>query len=120
MININANKDNQILIKAIATYPYYLFVFTQPNCVEYKEILSAETDCTDNVFNINTDIPMGVYELNIYGQSDYVNTVQENAEYITTLSASVYNPANICWSDLELTDEFNYPLQDQNFKDLQR
>lgn len=120
MININANKNNDVYLQSIATYPYYLFVFSQQGCTEYKEILSAETDCTDNVFNVNVDIPMGVYDLNIYGQSDYANTTQELAEYIQTYTCSVYNPENICWSNLELTDEFNYPLQNEDDIDLQR
>lgn len=120
MYTINANMDNSILLQGIATYPYYLFVFSQSDCADYKEIIVAETDCDAGVFNINVDIPMGVYNLDVYGQSDYANLSQELAEYIQTYTCSVYNPENICWATGVLTDEFNYPLQDQDLNDLLR
>ena len=120
MITINANMNNDVFMKGIPTYSYYLFVWTQGNCTEYSEIYTAESDCADGVFNINVNIPMGAYELNVYGQEDYSNTLPQNAEYISTLSCTVYNPENICWPNGVLTDEFNYPLQDENLEDLQR
>lgn len=120
MITINANMNNKVFLQGIATYPYYLFVFTQGNCIEYVEAITPETNCADGVFEINVNLPMGTYQLNVYGQIDYSNTLPELAEYVTTESCVVYNPEKICWANGVLTDEFNYPLQDENLNDLLR
>ena len=113
-----ANFDTTILLQGIASYPYYLCVFRQPNCVDYSDVVANEDDCTDGVVTFNVSYPMGVYEVDIYGQSDYSNLSTQMATFIRTEPIRVYNPEKICWASGVLTDEFNYPLDDENEENL--
>lgn len=118
MLTLYANTDNQIVLQGIASYPYYLLVFTQPKCVELSNVVASVSDCNDGVMNVNVTYPMGVYRLDVYGQSDYTNRSTSLATYLQTVTARVYNPAEICWASNVLTDEFGYPLDDEEEQDL--
>lgn len=118
MQTINANIDTTIRFDGIDPYDYYLFVFSPSSCDEQKEVLAPDVDCASGIFTFNIDLPMQVYTVDIYGQSDYDNVNTLLATYIRTEQIRVYNPVDMCWASSVLTDEFNYPLDDELEQDL--
>jgi hypothetical protein len=118
MLTIFANSDSTIYLDGLDPFSYYLLVFKQPNCVELTDVVAPDTDCNDGVLTLNVTFPMGVYEVDVYGQSDYSNVTTTLASYVRTETIRVYNPELICWASSVLTDEFNYPLDDEEEQDL--
>ncbi|CAB4219516.1 hypothetical protein UFOVP1615_13 [uncultured Caudovirales phage] len=118
MLVIYANTDSTVFFDGLDPFDYYLLKFKQPNCVELIDIAAPDENCNDGVLTLNVTFPMGVYEVDVYGQSDYSNVSVGLATYIRTETIRVYNPAEICWASGVLTDEFNYPLDDENEQDL--
>lgn len=116
MVTLNANRDTTVFIPDLEEFAYYLFVFE--GCNGYSEVYVPNDDCELGFFTMNVNIPMGVYTVNVYGQSDYSNTDISLAEYLTDVEVRIYNPEDICWTNGGLTDEFNYPLQDENEENL--
>lgn len=118
MQTIYANIDSTIYLDGLDPFDYYLLVFRQLNCVELTDVVAPDTNCKDGVLTLNVTFPMGVYEVDVYGQSDYSNVTTSLATYVSSLPIRVYNPENICWVSGVLTDEFGYPLDDEEEKDL--
>ena len=118
MLTIFANTDSTIYMDGLNPFSYYLLVFKQPNCVELIDIAAPDENCNDGVLTLNVTFPMGVYEVDIYGQNNYSNTSTLLATYIQSETIRVYNPELICWASSVLTDEFNYPLDDELEQDL--
>ena len=118
MLTIFANSDSTIYMDGLDPFSYYLLVFKQPNCVELTDVVAPDVDCNDGVLTLNVTFPMGVYEVDVYGQSDYSNVTATLASFVRTETIRVYNPELICWASSVLTDEFNYPLDDEEELDL--
>lgn len=118
MLTIYANVDSTIYLDGLDPFDYYLLVFRQPNCVELTDVVAPDADCNDGVLTLNVTFPMGVYEVDVYGQQDYSNTSTLLATFVRTETIRVYNPAEICWASGVLTDEFGYPLDDEDEEDL--
>ncbi len=114
MISVQANISSNVVLVGANSYSYYLFVFTLPGvCTTWSEVFAADTTCSDPVVTILSDLGMGVYNVDIYGQNDYANTNIIQANYITSDKFRVYNPAGICWNSTYILDEFNYPILDE-------
>lgn len=115
MITIRANTTEQVVLNRIESYPYYLFVFKlRGSCEEVKEVYSAETDCTNPLVTIVTDLDFGQYDVDVYGQTDYSNTDTTLAEYQKTYKIRVYNPIEFCYPNPYLLDENGYILTDSD------
>lgn len=98
MLVINANQNNELLFYFEQEYAYYLFVFSQnQGCREEKIVYSDESDCEDfQRFNVNVDLPSGVWDLAIYGQEDYSNLNPDFAEFIKEEKARITNNCDEC------------------------
>lgn len=114
MISILANTDTNIA-EFIPEYPFYLFVF-KDDCKEYKFFLSDVENCNGMlVFLLNINIPMGEYELKIYGTFDVDEINTDELDLLSTDDVKVYNPESICFAMPFLLDENGYPIED-NFE----
>ncbi len=116
MISINANTITKIA-EFLTEYPFYLFVFTDTECKKHSYIFEAtEQDNCGNyrLFDLLVDVPIGTYDLAIYGQESETNTDTDLAELLHEEKAKIYNPENICFDMPYLLDENGYPLLDEN------
>ena len=119
MQTLYANKDTTIRLMLEEAFSYYLLVFSQGDCIEHFEVVLAEDVCSIGTsLTLNVTLDMGVYNVAVYGQENYSNTSIQLATFVTSEQIQVYNPAEICFDASVLTDEYNYPLADENGEDL--
>lgn len=114
MVTILANIETTIS-EFIENFDFYLFVFSD-GCKEYKFIFSpSEKSCPGFiVFDVNIDLPAGVYILEIYGQDNNSNLNTNNAVFLFSDTAKIINPEGYCFGMPYLLDPFGYPILDTN------
>jgi len=106
MITLKANTEMNVA-EFLEEYPFYLFVFGN-DCNQFKYVFAGEACEGFILFTILVDMPSGVYDLKIYGQSSSTNEDESLAEFLLMDSAKIYNPVDNCYNMPYLLDENNY------------